>query len=284
MKYLITSNCQSGGIAACLKYMLPDGEFVVYGFPNLKNTVAVEKLKHDISTSDVWVTSHLLEKLEYIHNSKTILIPEIKFEAFHPDICYALNKRNNNFTNFHYNSKLIAFFYINNLDKKILINDFNEKLFIALNYNNYYSKSYELLKKTFTNSSFSIDEFDLFWSSIKDDIFMHTINHPKINVIFSIAKLIAKRLFPEINFNSFSYLKVEDTLNYVKWPIYDGLKFNVRESFVNKNWIIHDKVFNSFIDFLNFSLNMYKLDNIGPNDLHAGIDAFTLQKLKELYL
>ncbi len=82
--------------------------------PSPTDKLKLEELEALISTASIWITSDYFE-LAKKYSLHLIKIPGIYFSAYHPDLCYAIKKSSKELTSIHYNSKIAAWAYNNNI-------------------------------------------------------------------------------------------------------------------------------------------------------------------------
>lgn len=274
---IVSSNCQTAGIAKTLSLIFPNNEIIPFPTPNLNDIVSRNKLNELLSKAEFWITDNersnpheLAKKLTL----KIVLIPNIYFNAFHPDITYAVVENSNEMTNLHYNSKLICWGYINSIEVDDVCSLFSEQNFFKLGYFEYWSESVKILKSIFLKSDFNKSDFNKFFLKIKrSGCFMHTFNHPKSHVITELCKIVSQKIVSLKSYQSnvFREIVVDDFLNDNIWPVYPYVAdiFGVEGTF---DWRINGVEITSLKSFVEFMFSSYQQNGISPNDLKPTAD------------
>ena len=228
---IVTSNCQTNGIADALKYLSADETITIIPEWKLGHSVDefAKKNKELITGSTVWVTSFSEDEINCIlpKNSKdsikrVIRIPEIHFDAFHPDLTYIMGREGILESPLvHYHSKIILLSFLENLSVKKVMKLFNETFYNDLGYFDYWDQSIQRLKQDFLNSD--LDYYKFIKLLNLDEIFMHSINHPNKEVLSTIAWLITNELedSPKIRNGGLKHILKDEIFEYGPvWPVY----------------------------------------------------------------
>lgn len=158
----------------------------------------------------------LCEKFE----KKIELMPFIRSTAFHPDIINCRTKDNERvFTLMHNNnSAIILYGFLNELtiDDTMLL--FCEEVFEHLNYFNQWSRSLTWARSEERLTNWPVLQWYQKWA--KDGSFVHTVNHPTMNVYIELSRfLLAKNGVPE-KVNETEIVIPDPGLRYSVWPVY----------------------------------------------------------------
>lgn len=217
MKIIVTSNCQTGGIAAILREIYNGTNVVAAPI-----TMSDDALRSNLSKGDVWVTigkSHLARDMDI----NVINIPAIHFGAFHPDICHAKDIVSGEITSINYNSNIVVWSYNNGLKISDAVALFNSNTFAKLGYYDSWHYNFNILKKSFVDSDFGEKEFINYWLKIKrKGCFMYSMNHPKIEALVELTKIVSRRINPQLDVES-RVFNVVDALTETIWPVYPGI-------------------------------------------------------------
>lgn len=268
-RILVSSNCQTGGIAAALQVIFPNDTIIPLPLPTFSNTEIetrfLEKLKH----TNIWVSIggyDLLEKYGIANQVKLIKIPIIRFSGFHPDLVYARKKSTNELIAPHYNSAIAVWAYKHNLNISDAETLFNKQTFTELGYLNHWNSSIDQLKQRFKDSDIEFSDFIL--PMRREGLFMYSLNHPKVMTLVRLAKLIARKLGAGAEIMDKS-IDINDGLNDVIWPIYPdiGESLSLHSAYEWKigdgQWIIGVRA------FLENTYENYNRQKIEPNDVFA---------------
>jgi hypothetical protein len=273
---LITAYCQTAGIAAALKELLPDYRIEAYPLPALSNDADEQDFVNKLRMFDVWVTCghfNVLEKHGLAlqnNNFKLIKIPQLSFPAFHPDLCYAEIISTGNWTIPHYNSAIALWCYKHGISIEDAATAFCYQIYSELGYFDIWDLSVAYLRQLFIDHELE-DYFNDFFLNVKRyGCFMYSINHPKVNVSISIAKILARKL-------GVDRLKIEkdvhviDTLTGVVWPVYPELAdfYSIRSNGYVWKWSsgIDALVHGNVTEFLEFTYKSYMNAGVNPSDI-----------------
>lgn len=238
---LVTSNCQTTGIANCLKYLVENDKILIESEWNLGHTVESfsEKNKALFETLSFWITSYSDIEIEKVSklvnlNSKIeiIRIPQIYFDAFHPDLTYIIGKNGIIESPLvHYHSKIIFGCFLNKVKINQVKKYFNKSVYRKLGYLNYWDQSIKRIKKDFLNSD--LDYYDFINNIDMNKIFMHSVNHPATSVLSAIASLICKKIgiTPKYDSQALANIVKDEIFEYGPvWPIYPDIANNFGHS------------------------------------------------------
>ena len=185
MKVVVTSNCQTAGIANGLTMLLPGAD--VSAVP------AHDKyLQEKVDGADVWVTSSNNAQSD----KRVVRIPEVHFKAWHPDMCYAVNVETNaavtGVQNGHYQSALTLWGYTRGLSVDRTAGLFREETYEALGFMDRWAAEVAQLRARFASSDVAFADFTDAVSLHQP--FMHTVNHPRVEVLAALAKCAAANI------------------------------------------------------------------------------------------
>jgi hypothetical protein len=278
IKILISSNCQTGGIAAALKEIFPSFEVSAKPLPTENDIEGIDQLKTLINANDIWVTADTkLFDLDIsgFKNKKIIKIPEIIFPAFHPDSCYVVNKETKKNSPF-YHSKIIAWAFKNNIDKKNLPTLFNDSIYSKLGYYLTWNSSVSRLKNRFDNSDLKNDFHNFMLASKRIGPFMHSVNHPKSSCLVILAKLIAKKIMIDCE-NLYWLIEIPDGLIGSSYPLFPEVASQLGIGAGSYRWIANGVGYHSVSLFADFCYKYYEDENFNCtnmqiNELNNGQD------------
>src|SRR5262249_2005605 len=119
-------------------------------------------------------------------------VPFLHFDAFHPDLCYLRRKSTGRLLAPHYNSRIVFWAYMNSVDPSRVPALFCESVFERLGYMNRWHGTVAWLRGEFAKCD--IDFARYFLPVKRMGAFMHSSNHPKIDAITALAKVVSLRL------------------------------------------------------------------------------------------
>jgi hypothetical protein len=194
MKIGIVGNCQRRSIAASLKFLLPDAQIAFYSFRQLNGDHASRtKVVAELDSCN-----HIIAQGGGVENGprstgalsgtkrSMIMLPPIGFKGFHPDATY-INAGGDNIIGpaGAYHSRIALAAYLGDLSAPqaaLLFNRFN---FVRLGYMRVFAEQIALAEQRL--AAFGLDAKSLLARWLQRGCFMHTINHPKIYVVFDIV-------------------------------------------------------------------------------------------------
>jgi hypothetical protein len=196
MKVVVSSNCMTGGLAASLRILFPGHEVAAIPY----SVLPASDLAEHISGADVCfysgpsdlVPTHLPET-----DQRVVRFPELYFNAFHPDQVYAWMPDGSlvESATGPYNSAIALWAWRRGLSAAQTIELFSDKVMSALGYHARWSASVERLRHDFTPFP-HLDYRDFLDPLRRSGCFMHTVNHPKVTAIASMARVLAAQINP----------------------------------------------------------------------------------------
>jgi hypothetical protein len=262
-RIVVTSNCQTAGLAASLELIFPN--CVVVPVPlNYLDGPDSANYRDIIKSADFWLSSGRFDILEDPTKSpKLIVVPIIYFDAFQPDITYVLKDKDSAPIEPHYNSLIGIWSYVNNIQLKDSVRMFNLAVFKRLGYLDRWKESVTKLRSDFETCGLDFARFFLHIKRL--GIFMHSVNHPRIEVLVILAKMLSEKIC-ETKSNFESELIVPETLNYPNWPVYPEIADSYATTGSYSWSFSKTSHYHSLISFLEFSNSVY--DSYGLRKEH----------------
>ena len=268
-KLIISANCQTAALTRAMRALLPDCEIMPFPLHIEQSSEMQSLLRQNLTDADfLMAVNHKAEIFKESENKsiKIVPIPHIHFEAFHPDITYALHAPTKTHTSFHYNSKIAVWCYNQNLSINETLKFFTSKFYQALGYFDCWYGAEAILAHHFSQCGFSVKEFSAFFAKIKrGGNFMYSINHPASHVSVELAKMIVKKVFSsEVPVDR--EITVEDPLTESIWPLYTeiGDKLGLDGNYI---WRIRNQEIVGLREYLNFAFASYEEQKIKPGEL-----------------
>ncbi len=257
---LVSSNCQTEGIAEALSVMLPEKLIIqaqmLPGHDGLKylEDVLTENVETLVTSNPLCFTDTFPTLYS---NIQVIKVPQITFSAFHPDLVYACAPDGSfiKCLDSTYHSALCLWAWKNNLPWEDTIKLFNKNTFYELGYLNSWEQSVKDLKNKFASTKL---DFNHFWRAVKrSGLFMHSIDHPSIFTLSELTKQIAILLGADQNLlNEPTHRVLSDRLTAVRWPIYPD--FGERFGLVGMyKWKIRKKIYCSLEEYTRKAFDSY---------------------------
>ena len=160
----------------------------------------VQEINSKVHSDYVWLKilgeeqqEGVIQKLKY-KPLKVIPIPEIFFDAFHPDMTYVQLNNGELLESAlgHYHSKISLWCYLNNVNLADTLKLFNGEIYARLGYLGKHHNSLLGLKNAISNCGLDVSPFQDVISHA--DSFMHTFNHPKLSILAAIAESVCFKL------------------------------------------------------------------------------------------
>jgi hypothetical protein len=143
--------------------------------------------------------------------------PAMFFSAFHPDCCYVGIKATNQLITPHYNSFICLSSFVRGLPQAETVRLFSRDAYARLGFFDAWDRSVDELQRRFTACGM---EFRPFFLKLKrQGAFMHSINHPKIGMVGTLARFLALSLSGDPDVLD-KPLPLTDGLAAVDWPLY----------------------------------------------------------------
>ncbi|WP_157775112.1 GSCFA domain-containing protein [Hartmannibacter diazotrophicus] len=274
MRIGIVGNCQVHGYAQCFEAM--SGE--VQAFPA---QLGLNSLKSIDSCDLILVQTEFFERLisrrDLFFNKlrhKVRQIPTLYFPGFHPDITYAETEgRFIQSPMSDYNSSIILYGWINGFSAKKIEALFNHSVFERLGFYDYYDQSIERLREDSGPCNINLDTLLPAWK--KHGIFFHSINHPKIYVLSSIASEILRSNGVRIDCDQPEDFLYDNLAENASWPLYPeiGYRLGVKGSYAYKLPAPSDGIgkvvrFLNLPEFIEASLESYSSLDPAKVDIH----------------
>ena len=262
---VVTSNCQTAGVTATLQALFPNDTFVPAPVPSGPETDSEKRLKEALANADVWVASdwdHLWAPgggVTRKAHARLVKLPYITFRAFHPDLCYAIKTADGKRVSPAYNSGIAVWAYNKGLDIAETRKLFHRSSYAALGYFNLWSTSTKVLRGYFEECGLDFGRF--FMAVKRGGSFMYSINHPKLNAIIELSKLIAVKIgAPESVFDK--AVDFPDGLTEDIWPVYPEIAAEYSLPHGSYDWKVWDTWLEGITDYLECAFGLYKQQQI----------------------
>jgi hypothetical protein len=278
-RIVVTGMCQTFGLVAALRAMLPDDTVVASTWQGVdwQGDVPTDEtplLRVELEGTHTWVTvAPKASRAVLGERSRTelVTIPLVHFGAFHPDLVYG-NLPSGGVVQSavgDYNSAIVVWGWKHGLDCDQILVRFNRQTMIALGYTRQWAAAVDALRVDVNRTD--IDFASLFLPLRRGDPFMLASNHPRIEVLIGIARQIASRLGSSDERLSFPWSQVlPDWLlaNAQVWPIYPAVAeaLGVRGGFV---WRHSNGRLLSLAEFVSESLDAYR--SVDPADVKVPV-------------
>ena len=228
MKVGVFGNCQSSGMADSIRVLAPDVEVFYFGVPRaLKSTPEqISEAMAQFAQCDAVFTQpsvkHKVQGLQPADFEKAckrvVGYPLIASRVAHPDCHYLLDEQGKQVVTplGPYHSAIAAGAYLEGLSAERALALFNAFTYCALGYT---KLRYDDEVVAWEARKYEYDFGDFF--AEKGHAFMHTINHPRIEIIFETARQGLAKL--GVSCENDIAAPTDNLARNTVWPIYPGL-------------------------------------------------------------
>lgn len=269
-RILVTSNCQTAGLAASLRYLMSDATIEAKPMPWPDQPALEDRLVDEsIARCDLWLTSRTSPRIESRladrrrNPPRIVIVPTIHFRAFHPDLVYVKSTRTGELTRYHYNSAIVAWCYQNGIARDVAVRLFESEVFETLGYFSAWSSSVAESRQLFLGTCV---DFDTFFLAAKREVpFMHSINHPTQRCMVALGRLVAASLGEDTSRFDWA-ARIPDSLAHLAWPLYPPIaeRFGTSGEY---SWWIDQKRISGVREFVEFAYHDYESNGLDPSDL-----------------
>lgn len=271
---VVSSNCQTAGLAATLSEIFGAESVVAHPLPAANDSDEEHRLAERLMKADAWVSAasfDLLQRYKVVQANprlKTVKTPDIRFAAFHPDLCYAKRISTGELVVPHYNSAIAVWCYRKGLSEAEAASLFTRPVFEALGYFNTWNASAMQLRQYFTAFEMG-DQFERFYLHVKrHGNFMHSINHPKPCALVQLGKIVALKLGVDERVLRADINIADGLAGDFQWPLYpdvaDALGLeggSYRWKSGPRNWAVGVE------NYVRVSYETYRSQGIAPEDI-----------------
>lgn len=284
---LVNGNCQAPGIANVLAASTGVGEAIPLTTLNLSDEVRRAQLEALAPRLDLWIVNptHRLAREVFEERARPgarlLTVPELRFNAFHPDVCYAGRRGSTQLTQQHYNSAIVVWAYRRGLAPERTCRLFDTATFEALGYFDQWSRSVAALRDTFDKSDLSAAFPTLMQRWQRMGCFMHSPNHPHIAGLAELARAVAQRAGIEV-FEAPVPGEVVDGLVNTIWPVYPEIAAHLGLDSGSTTWrfVQTGRYVHGVEAYVRHAYAAYRDQDIAPTDLeHRWIDTATLDRV-----
>lgn len=230
---VVSGHCTTAGIAAALAAFIPNERILPLHMRLSSEAAGRRQLVQALNQSRFWLTSLVGEQraavLSEVENNdlEVLYLPVIRFAAFHPDCTYVTTTNTNagpvvlkGVCDYH--SAITFWAYQKGLSVERAAGLFKAEIFADLGYLDAWQASFDNLKTEIETGEISFGDFIL--PLMRSGIFMHTINHPRIDALVQLAKLLAAKMGFDISESIDALSVTPDGLAATAiWPVYPGI-------------------------------------------------------------
>ena len=186
MSILVVSNCQAFGLANCIQNLTGEPAQAV-PLTTFNGATDEELDRFDAEHDHVFASPQAEERLrEHPLATKVTVVPPVYFEGYHPDLIY-LSRDGEKFKGplGDYHSAIAFAAFRHGLDVDDAVRLFAAPIYQSAGYFDAWLPARLRLLSTFASAGLAIE--DRFYAWCRSRPFMHTVNHPRISVLFDVA-------------------------------------------------------------------------------------------------
>lgn len=276
MRLLLSGGCQAEGVAQALERIAAPAQ--VLASPLLfSDTYASyrDRILPLLAGQDL-IVAGAGQPLQYMRRlldeagvaMSVVTIPELHFDAFHPDMAYARRAGTETLEDPSYKSAIAIWLFNRRVAPAIGARAFCAKVYRALGYLDRWPGSVQALKTRFERTDLGRDFTEFFLAVRRRGCFMHTINHPKIHVLEKLAELLARRVGLPI-VSPIVGDELPDGLAWEIWPVYPEVAESLGLPDGGYHWRRHvgHRRIDSVVRFLDLAFRDLLNQGIRPGEL-----------------
>ena len=277
-RVLVSSNCQTETLTEALSIILPDYSFhsVVISAESEGNwdylTTELNNGADFLVSSD---NSCLSKAFSEAHPEINVIgVPKVFFSAFHPDLVYAVNPRQEfiKCLDSDYHSAICLWAWKNKVTPEMTVKLFREEVFFELGYLNCWDESVRNLHSRFKDVKL---DFGRFWKRMQRSMpFMYSVNHPNTLALAELAKEVAVKISGnESLYDEPAHEMMTERLDALRWPIYPPLAslYGLRGSY---KWKIRRLIYCSLQEYVEKALLSYGEQGYGREEISLYTDGY----------
>jgi hypothetical protein len=215
LRIAVIGSCQAAGFASCLERLVPDSE--VAAFPvTMRKAAAIPEIERQLPSFDLVFTQSLTDKFY------GPLYPHIAFSGFHPDIrAFSYRGAPVPSPTWNLHSAIILGAFANGIPEHHVPDLFNAYVFAVLGFFDEYERARQFVIGKAREEGYELTPHIAKWR--EKGVFMHIVNHPKIDVLAELAHLGATQA-KLVDGGSRAPEDVPDRLARCQtWPVYPDL-------------------------------------------------------------
>lgn len=284
---LVHGNCQAPGIANVLAASTGTGKAIPLTTLNLSEELRRIQLEALAPTLDIWVVNPTNRVAREVFaerakpSARLVTMPELRFNAFHPDVCYAGPRGTTQLTQQHYNSAIVVWAYAHGLTAKQTAALFEADTFRELGYLDQWSRSVSALRDSFGHSDLAAAFPALMQRWQRMGCFMHSPNHPHIAALAVLAHAVARHAGIEVVEDP-QPGEIVDGLATVIWPVYPEIAASLALGPGSTIWrFVADGHYAQGVEaYVHQAYAAYSAQGITPESLeHRWLDVSTLDRV-----
>ena len=224
MRLAVLGNCQAYAMARCIRALNPEVEIASIGWAELKSDEQVQRLVSSLEGLDAVLVQPLNHPgLEGLHPKalirrpiRCVFFPALHFTGFHPDALLGPGRAGLGSLIGEWHSALILAAYLRGLPPERTEALFNAYIYGALGYYDEYAKAEQFLQMRAAQVEWDLGAELVAWRGASP--FVHTPNHPKIEVMMSLARQLCAKA--GLEFDADALAPADPFDRFGDWPVY----------------------------------------------------------------
>ena len=191
LRWLLLGNCQVFGLANCLRVLSPGLAVEAWDLASYQRDG--DALDARLSDFDrILVMDQASDLLPMAEDERIARLPGLYFSGYHPDLCYlAQDGPLSRGPLGHYHSAIAYAGFALGFDVARTLGFFNRETYERLGYFDAWTPARNLLLDAFARDGFDLRLRFVDW--VRKGPFMHTINHPRIDVLLDVARMLLEQ-------------------------------------------------------------------------------------------
>ena len=227
MRLAVLGNCQAYAMARCIRALNPDVEIVSVSWAELKSDEQVQRLISSLEGLDAVLAQPVNDpRLAGLHPKVLIrrptpcaFFPAVHFTGFHPDALLGPGRAGLGSLIGEWHSALILAGYLRGLPPERTEALFNAYVYGVLGYLDEYAKAEQFLRLRAEQIEWDLGPDLGAWRAASP--FVHVPNHPKIEVMMSLARQVC--INSGLEFDAAAATPADPFDRFGDWPIYPEL-------------------------------------------------------------
>lgn len=283
MKIVILANCQGLSLSKCLASMVPQVEVrhiedsqIGHGdIPDLSAAIA--------GADHVFAQASRKGDLAMLGSDKVTLFPVIAFPGFHPDMTYIEGVQRESGERqrvmgpvFEYHSGLVAANYMLGRSTAEAIASMEPSMFARCGYYDLWDEARRELLAEGSSVNFPLTRLFQRWEARSP--FMYSANHPTLDVMADVARVLLEKIDLEPE-NRYPEYHIQDPMKGMPvWPVYPGIaeQHGLVGQYVYQMWdfrrvLLPEMVEESYRIYNKYDAASFKLFNVDFDRLSAAL-------------
>ncbi|WP_137178668.1 WcbI family polysaccharide biosynthesis putative acetyltransferase [Roseomonas sp. AR75] len=223
MRIGVVGNCQAAGFSACISRLRPDDEICTVSLNDLKPFADFSAQMTELAGCDLVLTQFIdsaewgaLRTAELQRSIRRLVrFPAIVFAGFHPDCVYLTDAGGSEIRGATgpYHSAIAVACFLEGISVQRALKLYNALTYGSLGYFADYDREVLRLEREFSTGGYDARAA----IQASPPVFMHTLNHPRIELLFALAEQVVVR----VGLQPLKATLPPDTLsNALRWAVH----------------------------------------------------------------